>query len=299
METFLSLFISGIMVGAIYGLIATGFVVLFKSSGILNLAQGEFVILGAYIFWTSVAFFGLPLWLSFILTFLVAVILGMLIERIAMRPLIGQSLLAIIMMTIVLSAGLKGIAVLFWAGEIAGLSIFPLEPVNIVGVPISQNMLWSFGLAMLGVIGFWLYFQYTRQGLAMRAVAEDHQASRSAGVRIESVFAISWIVAALVGGLGGILLATTAGVGLHLGALGLKVLPVVILGGLESIPGAIVAGLIIGVVENLAVGYLDPIIVNWGMVAGGLKEVVPFMVMLLILMIKPHGLFGLTRIERI
>lgn len=299
METFLSLSISGIMVGAIYGLIAIGFVVLFKSSGILNLAQGEFVILGAYICWTSFAFLGLPLWLSFILTIIASVILGMLIERIAMRPLIGQPLLAIIMMTIVLSAGLKGVAVLFWSGEVAGLNIFPLEPVNIVGVPISQNLLWSFGLAMLGVISFWLYFQYTRSGLAMRAVAEDHQASRSAGVRIESVFAISWIIAALVGGLGGILLATTAGVGLHLGALGLKVLPVVILGGLESIPGAIVAGLIIGVVENLAVGYLDPIIVNWGMVAGGLKEVVPFMVMLLILMIKPHGLFGLTRIERI
>lgn len=300
MEMLSQLFFSGIITGVIYGLIALGFVLIYKSSGVLNMAQGELVMIGAYVFYTGMEFIGLPVWLSFIFTFIMSAIYGMVINRISIRPLIGQPLLSIIMMTIVLSIGLRGIAILAWQAEIWGIGdILGTGTFNFLSAVFSVQSIWGFALALLGMIVFWLYFQRTKGGLAMRAIAEDHQSARGVGVNINAIFGMAWIIAAIVGALGGILLATTAGVSTDLSYLGLKVLPVVLLGGLDSIPGALVGGVIVGIAENMAVGYLDPIITEWGIVGGGLRGVFPYVIAIVILIFKPYGLFGQKRIERI
>lgn len=299
MDMFLQLLLSGIMVGAVYGLIALGFVLIYKSSGVINMAQGEMVMMGAYFCYTGLEIINMPSFLSFFFTFILCTILAIIINRIGIRPLIGQPLLSIVMMTIVLSIALRGITTLAWGAEIWGLRIFGDATISLAGAVFSETSLWAFSLSILGMIVFWLYFQRTKMGLAMRAVAENHQSARGVGVNINAVFSSAWVIAAIVGGLGGILLATTSGVSTDLSHLGLKVLPVVLLGGLESIPGALVGGVIVGIAENMAVGYLEEPISNLGIVGGGLRNVFPYIIAILILVVKPHGLFGQKRIERI
>ena len=299
MDMFVQLLISGILVGSVYGLIALGFVLVYKASGILNLAQGELVMIGAYLCYTGVSVINLPVVLAFLFTFAISGIIGVTISRVTIRPLVGQPLLSIIMMTIVLSIALRGISILAWGAETKGLSVFGDRDFNLVGAVISEHSIWACGLSLLAVIVFALYFQRTKGGRAMRAVAEDQQAAQSVGIKVLSVFDNSWLIAAVVGALGGILLASSSGVSTDLSHLGLKVLPVVLLGGLESIRGAIIGGIIIGVAENMAVGYLDPIVSDWGLVGGGLRNVFPYVLALVFLVIRPYGLFGQKRIERI
>ncbi len=294
MTTFLQLILTGVMVGSIYSLVALGFVLIYKSSGIINVAQGQMLMVGAYVAWSLMVGLHFPVPVALLLTIVIAMLLGVLIERLALRPLIGQPILAIVMMTIALAAFLDGMTSLIWGANWQTFPDFiPRTPILIGEISLSQQHIFSFVLAMGLLALFSAFFRFTRIGLAMRATAEDHQIAQSLGVSVERVFAMAWVIAAVVSALGGILLGSINGINLSLSFLGLKVLPVVLLGGLESIPGAIIAGPIIGVLENIASFYVDPF------VGGGIREVAPFVVLVLVLMIKPYGLFGLRRIERV
>ena len=294
MDFFLQLIVAGILTGGIYALVALGFVLIYKSTGIFNFAQGEILMVGAYVCWALIVQLGAPLWIGFVGTFLFAACLGLIIERFALRPMIGQPLLAAIMITLALSGVLKGLVTVIWGSRQAVLPDFlPREPLSLGNVVISQQLLASFGIAMALFLAFIVFFKRSKLGLVMRATAEDHQVTRSLGIKVSTSFVMAWIIACIVAVVGGILLGGISGVNMHLSFLGMKAFPVVILGGLDSIPGAIVAGLMVGILEKLASGYIDPFVV------GGFSEVFPFIILIIALMIKPHGLFGMKRIERI
>ena len=294
MDIFLQLIMSGILTGGIYALIALGFVVIYKATGVFNFAQGEIVMVSAYVCWALLVQFGLPLWISFALTFAFAASLGLVVERFALRPMIGQPLLAAMMITLALIAVLDGLVTVIWGSRQEVLpDFFPRVPLHLGSVMISQQLLMGFGIAVALFVAFVLFFQRSKIGLGMRATAEDHQVSMSLGIKVSSSFAMSWVIACIVAAVGGILLGSVNGVNMNLAFLGLKAFPVVILGGLDSIPGAIVAGLVVGVLEKLATGYIDPL------VGGGFAEIFPFIILLFVLLVRPYGLFGTKKIERI
>jgi branched-chain amino acid transport system permease protein len=297
MTFFLQLIVSGIGLGMIYALIALGFVIILKCSKAFNIAQGQFVMLGGYLGYTFLLDFHLPAWAALLAAIAIGVVLGLLIERLALRPLIGQSVLSVIMMTIALSVVLEGVGVLIWGGIYepykGGLPTFKIPPIG--GVSISPETLDGIILSAIVVIALMAVFRYTKTGLAMRATAEDEKVVRSVGIKVTTVYAISWVIACVVGIVSGILLYSISGVQQTMSDVGLKAMGVVLLGGVDSIGGAIIAGLILGVLENVAPGYLDPLLPS----GGGLANVVPFIVMLIVLIFRPHGLFGTARIERI
>jgi len=222
--------------------------------------------------------------------------MGLLIERLALRPLIGQPVLAVVMMTIALASILEGLATFIWGGEYKTYhNVFPTFTLKIGTVSLPPESIIGLIVSVVVVAILMVIFRYTKSGLAMRATAEDEQVVRSSGIRVTTVYALAWIIACIVGVVGGILLGGVSGVMIPLSEVGLKALAVVILGGLDSLGGAIIAGLLLGVLENLAAGYLDPLLTS----GGGLAHVFPFIVMILVLVIRPYGLFGLKRIERI
>ncbi|MGO0121988.1 branched-chain amino acid ABC transporter permease [Desulfothermobacter acidiphilus] len=291
---FWQLLFAGLAIGSIYALVALGFVLIYKASGCLNFAQGEFLLLGAYVALTLVTAYKVPFLPAVALTLGVAILVGLMVERLVLRPLIGEPIIAVIMVTLGLSVLMRGVFQAFWGTDTRVFPpIFPQEPITLCGVSISAVYLWSLGLALLLLFLLTLFFKYTTTGIAMRAVADDQQASLSVGINVKRIFGLTWAIAAVVAAVGGILLGNINGVNASLAALGLKVLPVVILGGLESIPGAVVGGFIIGLLESFVGGYLDPL------VGGGLREVVPFIVLLLVLLVRPYGLFGEEIIERV
>jgi branched-chain amino acid transport system permease protein len=296
MTFFLQLGITGLSLGMIYALIAIGFVIILKCSNAFNIAQGHFVMLGGYLGFTFLVSFHLPIWLSIVAAIAVAVVMGLIIERLALRPLIGQPVLAVVMMTIALASVIEGIAILAWGGEYKTYhDVLPVINLKVGAISIPPESLIGLIVSALVVAILMVIFRYTKAGLAMRATAEDEQVVRSSGIRVTMVYALAWIIACVVGVVGGILLGGTSGVMIPLADIGLKAMAVVILGGLDSVGGAIIAGLILGVLENLASGYLDPMMPS----GGGLANVFPFLVMIIVLVIRPYGLFGLKRIERI
>ena len=295
MEFFLQLVLNGIVVGSIYSLVGLGFVVIYKSTSVLNFAQGEFLVLGAYVCLTLTVQYQIPFFWAFLMTLVFSAVLGLLTERLILRPMIGEPVISLIMVTLGLSSLLKAIVQGIWGTELRTFpNIFPADPVNIGPLPVSQGYLYSLASVAFLLVIFTLFFKYTRSGVAMRATAFSQQVSLSMGISVQRIFALAWSIAAVVSAIGGVLLAGVRG-GLD-GAMaffGLKVIPVVILGGLDSIAGAILGGPIMGILENLAGGYLDPL------VGGGAKEVAPFVILVLILTIKPYGLFGKIKIERV
>jgi branched-chain amino acid transport system permease protein len=292
---FLQLVINGLVVGSVYALVALGFVIIFKSTSVVNFAQGEFLLLGAYISLAVVGQYNVPFWVALIITLIFSVVLGMLIERLILRPMIGEPVISVIMVTLGLSSVLKAIVQGIWGTDTRPFpEIFPSTPVQIGPLPVSQGYLYSVGCVAILLLLFTLFFKYSRAGIAMRATAFSQQVAQSMGISVRRMFALAWAIAAVVSAIGGILLGgVRGGVDAALAAIGLKVIPVVILGGLDSIIGAIVGGLLVGVLENLAGGYLDPLF------GGGVKEVAPFVILVLILMVKPYGLFGKVHIDRV
>jgi len=288
--------VNGVMIGSLYALIALGFVLIYKSSHVINFAQGEVVMFGGYLAVVLTTLYGLAFPLAFLVTLVIAALVGLVIERGILRPLVGKPLIAVIMATVGLASILRGLAPLLWSSS---TRTFPSSfvnsnnAVNLLGVPVARISLWSFGFAAVFVLLFGLFFRYTRTGIAMQAVADDQQAAMSMGISVPRVFAWSWGIALLVAAVGGTILGNRQGVDISLATIGLKVFPVVILGGLDSIVGAIVAGIAIGVIENLAGSYIDP------HVGGGFKDVAPFVVMVIVLMVRPHGLFGSANIDRV
>ncbi|MCJ7500147.1 branched-chain amino acid ABC transporter permease [bacterium] len=291
---FLQLLIQGLAVGSVYALVALGFVLIYKASSVINFAQGELLMVGAYICLVLLTTFQVPFWAAFFLTMAFSVILALVIERLVLRPMIGEPAISIIMITIGLSLVLKSSIAAIWGTQIKVFPpIFPEAPIKLGEIVVSQVYIFTFLASMAFLILFALFFKYSRMGIAMRATANSNQVALSMGISVKKVFAISWCVAAVVSAVGGILIGNINGVNSTLGSVGLKVFPAVILGGLDSIPGAVLGGLIIGILENLSGGYLDHFF------GGGVKEVAPFVILVVILMIKPYGLFGTEEIERV
>lgn len=291
---FFQMLINGIVVGSIYGLVALGFVLIYRASGALNMANGEFVIIGPYICLVLMTAYNIPFLIALLMTLVFSAVLGMVVERLVVRPIQNAPVISVIMATIGLSSLLAGAVHMIWGHQTRVFPpIFPPTPVEIGGIIITPVYLWSFIVVIALLILFLLFFKFSKMGIAMRAVADDRTAASSMGISVKYVYAATWTIAAVVAAIGGVLLGNINGVSPTMSAIGLTVLPVVILGGLDSVLGAIVGGFIIGILQNLAGGYLDPL------VGGGLKDVVPFIVVLLILMVKPHGLFGSRGIERV
>jgi branched-chain amino acid transport system permease protein len=226
---------------------------------------------------------------------IVAIIMGLLLERLALRPLVGQPVLAVVMMTIALSTVLDGVATLVWGGEYKTYhGVLPTINLQLGELSIPSETTIAMIVSVVAVAALMLLFRYTKIGLAMRATADDEQVVQSVGIRVTSVYALSWVIACVLGVVGGILLGGVSGVKIEMAQIGIKAFAVVLLGGVNSIVGAIVAGIILGILENVAAGYLDPLLPG-----GGLASVFPFMVMIVVLIFRPYGLFGLERIERI
>jgi branched-chain amino acid transport system permease protein len=294
MELFLMTITSGVMVGGIYALIALGWVLIYKCSGVLNLAMGEMTLIGAYV---SLTFYsmGIPFLMALFLSLIVGLVLGILTERIFLDKLIGEPVLTVIMVTVGLSFFFKGTVELIWGTDTRVFTppVFSIEPIHIGPVIVGQAYLWSFVAAIILLIVFVCFFKYTRWGLAMQATADDEMAALSLGVSARFVYAAAWAIAFMAAGVGGTLLGNINGLNISVGHLGLLVLPAVVLGGLNSVPGAIVGGIVIGIFQNLCGAYLDKYF------PGGVKEVAPFVFMVIFLLFKPHGLWGWERIERV
>ena len=280
--------------GGVYGLVAAGVVLIYKSTKVLNFAQGELLMIGAFVTWAFLAKLGLPFWLSIICMAAAMAALAMIVERFCLRPLVGQPMMAMVMVTICLSLVIRGLEMVTLGPNRRLLPpVIPTGAFIVGDIHISQQHLYCFLIALLAIGVFAYFFQRTRTGLNMRAVAEDNVSAKSSGISVTRVFALSWIIAGITAGVGGILLGSINGISPELADIGMIGLAVALLGGLESIPGAVLGGIIVGVTTALAAGYLDPI------VGGGLIQIMPYVIMMLALLIKPYGLFGLVRIERI
>ena len=292
MDFFIQLMVNGISIGFLYGLSAMGFVMIYKASSVLNFAHGELLAMGAFLFLALVTWAELPVAAAFILTLAGTFIFGFVVERLFLRPLIGEPLIEIIMLTVGLAAMFKGALLLLWGGNLYTypdlLPEFLAWSWGVVHVPPVYVSAIFMGIVFLLLFG--LFFKYSSQGIYMRSVADNQPAALSLGVHVRRVFALSWAIAALVAGISGIILGLINGINVHeLSSIGLKVFPVVILGGLDSIGGAIIGGIIIGLLETMTGGYLSP----------SLRDVIPYIALVAILLVRPYGLFGLVEIERV
>ena len=290
----LQLIVSGLAVGMVYALIALGFVVVWKSSGVANLALGQLVLISSWFTFSVVVQAGLPLWIAFPLVLVFAPLLGWLIERVVLRPLIAQPILSLITVTLGVAYFLEGVVVFIWPRSVAALPrFFPVEPIRLGTVVISQEYLWVAGISLLVFVALSLFYRYHKMGIAMRATADDQLAVQACGVPVTKIFSRSWMFACLVAAVGGVLVSSIGGITYGLVETGLKSFSVVILGGLDSFAGAIVAGPIIGLAESLGGGYLSPVL--WP----GVKDIIPFVVIIIVVLVRPYGIFGEARIERI
>jgi branched-chain amino acid transport system permease protein len=292
MEFFFQILINGLSIGFLYALAALGFVMIFKSSSVLNFAHGGLMAIGAFLFLVLSTWARLPIWLAFTLTLVGSFSLGFIIERFFLRPLIGEALIEVIMLTLGLFIMFRGLLLFIFGGDLYGYRKFlpAALTLHIGGVEVAGVYVATFiiGLIFLGLFGF--FFKYSSQGIYMRSVADNQPAAMALGVHVRRVFALSWAIAALVCAMSGIVLGIINGINVHeVSDIGIKVFPVVILGGLDSIGGAILGGIIIGLLETFTGGYIST----------GLREVVPYIVLIFILMVKPYGLFGLVEIERV
>ena len=286
--------ITGLTVGMVYSLVALGFVLVWKSSGVANLALGQLVLISSWFTYSMLVQVGLPTWLGFPLVVLFAMGMGWLIERAALRPLITQPILSLITVTLGVAFFIQGAVSFIWPKSVASLpSLFPQEPVHIGAAVVSQEYLWAAAISMILFGALSLFFKYHKMGIVMRAVADDKMAVQACGIQVTRLFSLSWMFACVLAAIGGILMSSIGGITFGLVETGLKAFSVVILGGLNSFLGAIIAGPIIGLAENLGGGYLTPL--TWP----GVKEVIPFVIIIIVMFIRPHGLFGERRIERI
>ncbi len=292
--------VNGVMIGSIYGLIALGWVLIYKCSGVLNLAMGELTLIGAYLCLTIYTFlvgidFPFPFVGALILTLMASVVLGFLTERIFLDRLIGEPVLTIIMVTVGLMFVFRGLVGLIWSTDtrIFDPPVFSMDVYEVGGIIIEQVYLWSFTAAISLWVIFYLFFKYTRWGLSMQATADDEMAALSVGISARFVYSAAWIIAFMTAAVGGTFLGVKNGLNISIGELSLLVLPAVVLGGLNSIPGAIVGGIAIGVLQELSGFLLDPYF------PGGVKDTAPYVFMIIFLLFKPYGLWGWVRIERV
>jgi branched-chain amino acid transport system permease protein len=290
MSNFLNLTVYGLSDGAILALAALGFVLIYKATGVINFAQGEFLLIGGYTLYTTFVVLRLPLGLAVLLGAAVAILLGVLIERLVLRPLIGENPISVIMVTIGLASLLNALVqIAFGTQPVSQPRILPSGSVEVLGAQLPLNRLLVVVVAAVVLTAFTVFFRRSRHGIAMRAVADDQQAALTVGISVRRAFALAWALAALSALIGGVLLGDITEVSPRLATFGLLVFPVVILGGLDSVPGTIVGGLVIGLTANYISGYWD----------AGFAQIGPYVLLILILLVRPYGLFGETRIERV
>ena len=297
MQFFFEVLIGGLLSGVMYSLVALGFVLIYKASGVFNFAQGSLVFFAALTF-VGLMEHGLSFGVALLVTLLVMIVLGLLIEKFVLRPLVNQPQISLFMATIGLSFLIEGLAQLLWGANVRGLDIgIQDEPIGWIsdatGVNVSKFDLAAAGIAAVLVTALALFFSRTRIGRALRAVADDHQAALAVGIPLQQIWGIVWAVAGFVALVAGLLWGARNGVQFALTFVALKALPVLILGGFDSVPGAIVGGLIIGSTEKLAEVYLGP------HVGGGIEGWFPYVLALIFLLIRPEGLFGEKIIRRI
>jgi branched-chain amino acid transport system permease protein len=293
LEFLFALVLSGASIGLMYSLIALGFVLVYKATDAINFAQGEFVMLAGMVVVTVLGAQA-PLIAAIVVVLLVMIGFGFGLEKVVLRPLLGRPVVAVIMATIGVAALLRG-----WGPLVLGIETrnLPLpigdEPITIGPASLPPIQVLGAVVALLFFVVFNWFFKKSRMGVAMRAVADNQQVAQAMGINVERYFALAWAMAGIVSALGGVVWGSMLGVDVQLALVGLKVFPVVILGGLDSIGGALIGGLIIGIVESLAAGYLDPY------VGGGTKDFAPYVLMILVLMVRPYGIFGRRQIERV
>jgi len=285
---------NGVLIGLMYSLIALGFVLVYKATDAINFAQGEFVMIAGFVVAVLLGAYGAPLVVAVVVALAAMTAFGFGLERVMLRPLIGRPVVAVIMATIGLAAVLRGVGPLTWGAETKPVPLpIPDEPIVLGPVFIPPIQLLGALVSLLFLAIFGWFFLKSRKGIAMRAVADSQQVAMAMGINVERYFAFAWAMTGIVSALGGVIWGSLLGVDVHLALVGLKVFPVVILGGLDSIPGAILGGLLVGIVENVAAGYIDPY------VGGGTKDFAPYVLMIVALMLRPYGIFGKPIIERV
>jgi branched-chain amino acid transport system permease protein len=289
MTQFIQLTVYGLANGAILALAALGFVLIYKATRVINFAQGEFLLVGAYAFYSAFVLLHLPVMLAVVVGLAIAIGLGVAIERLVLRPLVGEEPISVIMVTIGLSAVLKASIQIFYGTTPRTMpKVLPRGSVEILGAAVPIDRLVAVAVAAVVLAAFSAFFRWSRHGVAMRAVADDQQAALAQGISVPRIFALAWAMAAASAVIGGVLIADIAEVSQNLAGFGLIVFPVVILGGLDSVPGTIIGGIVIGLVSQYAEG-----------VSPGASQVVPYVVLVVILLVRPYGLFGQPRIERV
>lgn len=291
MYDFLQTLLIGVLTGSIYALLGLAIVVIFKSTYVFNLAQGGLLIMGGYFFYMLASTLGLPTWAALPLLLIFGIIMGMVVERLALRPLIGQPILAPIIVTLALLGLFQGVTMFIWGATPRNYSHAVPMGVFILG-EIRLNQMLTIGAIAVAVlvILFALFFRYHKMGLAMRATAEEHQVAQALGISVKRIFMLCWVIAAMVGVVTGLIMGATQGLHQYLHEIGLMAFAVVLVGGLESLLGAVIGGLLVGVTQALVTFYVP---------VAGLGELMPWVIVLLVLLVKPYGLWGLVRIERI
>jgi branched-chain amino acid transport system permease protein len=295
LELLFQLVLNGLIVGTLYGVVAMSFVLIYKASQVVNFAQGEFLLIGAWVCWWFLTTWQIPFVWGFLFTLVFMTLFGVLLQLVVLRPLIGEPVISVIMVTIGLSIFFQ--ALMKWMFGVFAQpfpEIFPVRQVNVLGLQVQTAYLMSLGISLAIMAGFGVFFQYSKYGLAMRATAFNQQVAQSLGISVRQVFAMSWAISAMVSAVAGVVVGVVNGVSSALSFYGIKVFPAVILGGLDSIIGAVVGGIIVGVLENVA-HFVDAEYLNWG----NMFAIAPFYVLVLILLVRPYGLFGTKDIERV
>jgi branched-chain amino acid transport system permease protein len=285
--------INGIFVGLMYALVALGIVLIYKTSGLANLAAGAMAMMGGYVTWAVIAFAGVPAWVAVPAALVIMFFFGLFVERMALRRMIGQPVIMVIMLTLGMEIMLRGVLPGFFGSAVKRLDVgIPQAPLFIGDLLINRATLVGGSVSLLVIVAS-LFFFNSRLGVVMRAVSDDQAASWSVGIRVERAIGVAWGLAAVTATISGILWGATQGIDWSLSLLLIKALAIAILGGLDSIIGVLIAGVIVGVAESVATGVLDPL------VGGGTRDIVASVIILLTLLLKPHGLFGREHIERV
>ncbi len=294
MDTLIQASLSGVAIGCVYSLVAVGFVLIYKATGVLNFAQGELMMVGAYIYFSLVTSLDMTPLLAFGATLVLAGLLGALVERLVLHPLVDEPPFTLVMVTIGLATLLRAVTGMIWSHDtFAFPSPVPEGAVHLGQVAVPLVDVWTMAVTVVLSLLLFLFFHYTRLGTAMRAVAQNRYAAQLMGISVDRIFTLTWALAASLGAIGGMLLADISFLHTNMGFIGLRAFPAVVLGGMESIPGALLGGLIIGLIESLAGVYLDPIL------GGGTHQVLAFVILLVVLMLRPTGLFGATLEKRV
>jgi branched-chain amino acid transport system permease protein len=293
-QIFVQLTVTGLAWGSVYACIALGFVLIFKATDIFNFAQPELMMFGAYVAFTLITMLKLPFVIGFLVTLVLMGLIAAILEMMVVRPMVGEPVLAVIMVTLGLANVLKGLTGLLWGyEELQFPSPFPEEPFIVFGAAINQAEIYTVVATAILLIIFFFFFKYSGAGISMRATAEDTRTAFLMGINVKRVFTASWAIASLVATIAGVFLASFTFLEPIMGHVGLKALPAIILGGLDSVHGAIIGGLIIGVTENLAGFYLEDYL------GSGINEITAYVIVLIVMMIRPYGLFGTKEIERV